>query len=510
MKLNMMTKLGGFIKGLGKAPYDNPFSAAATLPDLPTPTVKKGQLTTPSYRTQAERSEDLLRRVTRVTANTDATTFRTNSDPAELIRNFLAANPDMAATVNAYLRVGIPRDFTITAHDMDGRINPQVTAVANEILTRITYLSDPTLGYNPTTDLHSLSESLGRELLLDGAMCLELVLDEQNLPLYPAPVAVSKLQFREDRQKGVYPVQVIGGEEYDLDSPTVFYVSVDQDLLTPFAVGFLAVSVRAVLNDERFSNFLQRQLARNLSPRTVATIIEEKIKKSVSVEVSSDPKKFAAHIENIIGQIESNLMDLQPEDALISTDGVTYDMKAPGGTGAGVGDLLKAVHDILQDRVTSSLKSLPAVLGRDSSSGSATTSTMLFLKSAEVIIAKLDVLYSRMFTLAVRILGHNCYVKFRYDDLDLRPKGEQEAYKSMKQSRILDLLSIGFYTDEQACVMLTGQLPPEGYQPKTGTMFRGGSSSQVQNTTSQTSLMNGQKDDLKSSTPEAPKGGQKK
>lgn len=484
--------------------------AATTLPPVPLPDAKKGQSSVAGYKTSTERTDDLLRKTNRVTANTDATTFRNGATTSEVIRNFAESNPDFAATINAYLRTGIPKGYKLTAHDLDGRINPEVTRVVHEILTRITYLSDPTLGFNPTTDLQSLSESLGRELLLEGAAAIELVLDEQLLPVYPAPIAVSTLSFREDRAKGVYPVQVVGGEEIDLDLPTVFYLSVDQDLLTPYAVAFLSVAVRSVLADEGFNNFLLRQLKRNIAPRMVAKIIEDKIKKSVAPDVLNNPEKLRNFISGLVTSVEGQLNDLEPEDALISTDSIEYDMKAPGGSGAGsVGQMLQSVHSILQDRVTASLKSLPAVLGRDTSSGSATTSTYLFLKSAAMISGKLSTLYSRMLTLAVRLLGHDAYVKFEYDDLDLRPKTEQEAYKAMEQSRVLDLLSLGFITDEHACVALTGMLPPDGYTPKSGTMFRSGTSTVAQDTTSQTSLLNGQKDTLKSDAPTAPKGGSK-
>lgn len=479
---------------------------AASLPEPPMPEAPNGQTSVPSYRTQVERSDDLLTKTNRVTANTDATTFRTGSEMSDVIRNFLEANPDMGATVNAYLRVGIPKGFKVTAHDLDGRINREATLAAHEILTRITFLGDPTAGYNPTTDLQSMSEALGRELLLEGAAALELVLDAMGIPTYPAPIAVSTLQFKEDKDKGVYPVQVIGGDEIDLDLATIFYVSVDQDLLTPYSVAFLGAAVRAVLADEGFSNFLQRQLKRNIAPRMIATVVEEKLKKSVDVKVLNDPEKFKAFMVGLISSLQAQLEDLEPEQALIATDSVTYDMKAPGGSGTGVGNLLEAVHGILQDRVTAALKSLPAVLGRDTSSGSATTSTYLFMKSAAMISLKLNTLYSRMLTVAVRLLGHNCFVKFEYDDLDLRPKAEQEAYLQMKQSRILMLCSLGFLTTEQTSIELTGQLPPEGMPDISGTNFMS-SSAQVQNTTSQTSLMNGQKDDLKSNAPTGAKGG---
>ena len=502
MKLNIISRIAKsfpsmFSRGTGQV------TAAGKLPDVPLPAPPSGQVTVPGFRPQGERSADLLRKTTRVNANTDATTFRTGATTSEVIRNFAAANPDMSSTINAYLRTGIPKGYRITAHDLDGRINPEATKAAHEILARITFLGDPNQGYNPTSDLQSLSESLGRELLFEGAMALELVLDDLGMPTYPAPIAVSTLQFREDAQRGIYPVQVVSGNEVDLDFPTIFYVSVDQDLLTAYAEGYLVTALRAVLADENFNNFLIRQLQRNIAPRMIVTIIEESLKKSMAIGTLNSPDAMRKALDDTMQGISNTLEDLEPEDAIITTDAVGYKLSGPGensGGAGGIGTMLKTIHDQLQNRLTASLKTLPAVLGRDSGQGSATVSAYLFLKSAEVLALKLGVIYSRMLTVAVRLLGMNCYVDFKYDDVDLRPKGEQEAYRAMEQDRILEQLSLGFITDEQACVMLTGKLPPDGYQPKSGTMFKT-TSKQVQNTTSQTSLMNGQKDTLKSDAP---------
>ena len=476
-------------------------SGGGALQPLELPVAKKGQTSIPSFRTQIERSDDLLKKTNRVTANTDATDFRVSTDKPTMIRNFLAANPDMAATVNAYLRVGIPREFTITGRDIDGRVNPAATALANQLIVRLTYIGDPTLGYNPSTDLQSMSETLSRELLLDGGMMLELVLDDMLQPTYPAPIAISKISFREDKDKGVYPVQVLAGEEVDLDLPTIFYVAADQDLLTAYAASYLDTAIRAVLTDEGFSNYLQRQLKRNISPRMIATVIEEKLKKSVGPEILNDGDKMHSYLEGFLSAIEDQLNSLEPEDALITTDMVEYELKAPGGSGSGIGDLLQKVNAILESRTTAALKSLPAVLGRDTSSGSATTSTYLFMKSAELLSTKLNTLYSRMLTQAVRLMGMDCYVEFKYAELDLRPKGEQEAYKAMEQSRLMEQWSLGLITDAEASIRLTGKVPPQGFKPLSGTGFYKGGGGGLQDTTSQTSLMNGQKDNLKSNAP---------
>ena len=494
MKLNFISRIAKSFPSL---------FAAGKLADVPLPKPPSGQVTIPGFRPQEERSANLLRKTTRVNANTDATSFRTGSSTSEVIRNFAAANPDMSSTINAYLRTGIPKSYRITAHDLDGRINPEATKAAHEILTRITFLGDPNQGYNPTSDLQSISESLGKELLFEGAMALELVLDDMGMPTAPVPIAVSTLQFREDSKRGIYPVQVVAGKEIDLDFPTIFYVSVDQDLLTAYAEGYLVTALRAVLADEDFNNFLIRQLRRNIAPRMIVTIIEENLKKSMAIGTLNNPEKMKEVLENTMAGISETIENLEPEDSIITTDAVGYKLAAPGenaGGAGGVGAMLKAIHEQLQSRLTAALKTLPAVLGRDSGQGSATVSAYLFLKSAEVLALKLGVIYSRMLTVAVRLLGMNCYVDFKYDDVDLRPKGEQEAYRAMEQDRILEQLSLGFITDEQACVALTGKLPPDGYQPKSGTMFKT-TSRQVPNTTSQTSLMNGQKDSLKSDAP---------
>lgn len=99
---------------------------------------------------------------------------------------------------------------------------------------------------------------------------------------------------------------------------------------------------------------------------------------------------------------------------------------------------------------------------------------------------------SRAFTLGVRLLGYDVYVQFEFEPIDLRPSTELEAFRAQKQSRILDLLSLGLVSDEEASIDLTGRLPPKGYENKSGTMFRSGAGTAPQegNPNSTTSQLN--------------------
>jgi hypothetical protein len=147
---------------------------------------------------------------------------------------------------------------------------------------------------------------------------------------------------------------------------------------------------------------------------------------------------------------------------------------------------------------------MPAILGRDSSGSTATTSAMLFLKNANIIRTKLNTIYSRMLTQAVRLMAQDVYVEFTYAELDLRPQAELEAYRAMYQSRILEQLSLGFITDEEASIKLTGNLPREGHVPLSGTMFKS-AKVDTANPDSQTSNMNVTEKTLKTGTPAQPK-----
>jgi hypothetical protein len=83
-------------------------------------------------------------------------------------------------------------------------------------------------------------------------------------------------------------------------------------------------------------------------------------------------------------------------------------------------------------------------------------------------------MYSRMLTMAMRIMGYDVIVEFKYADIDLRPKAEMAAFAQTNQQMVLELLSLGLVSDAEASLRLTGKLPPAGYKPLSGTMFKQG------------------------------------
>lgn len=490
--MNFFSKISEFFAGPGQ------------LPPVPPTKAPNKQQSLPSFKTQVAKATSPLQKPDNRLATTDLLSYQLGQTTNIVTRNLATASPDLSATLNGFLRVGIPETYTVISRDMDGAINVEATKLAQEILRRLTFLGDPTLGFNPTTDLQSLSESLAKELILYGSAALELVLNKARVPAYLNAVSVTKLKYLED-DTGVWPIQELGGQTIKLDIPTFFIVSIDQDLLTPYSTGLFESAIQAVLADAAFLNDLRKSMVRVIQPRLIATIIEDKVKASIPPDILNSSDLLAAFYNTLIADLQSTMSGLNPEDALVGFDSVEYSLLSSQGASTNIADTLSTVQKLLESKLAAGAKTLPAVLGRDANGSAATTSSMLFLKNADVIRRKLNVLYSRALTQAVRLLGQDTTVEFRFDDLDLRPQGELEAYKAMKQSRILEQLSLGLISDEEACIQLTGNLPREGATPLAGTMFKTGQSTS-QNPTSQTSNMGKQNGVTgKPDTPAAPK-----
>jgi hypothetical protein len=471
---------------------------AATLPSIPLPKAPKGATAEPSYRTVVGGTAAALQRTDRQLLNSDRLGVRTTSTTRDAIRQLSYSSPDVSASIYANLRSGIPEGHTLVARNMDGGIDVPATQLAQELLRRITYLGNVDGSFGAQISLQSLSESLGRELLMYGALAGEIALDKARVPASLNPISVTKLRLY-DEDKTWKPVQIVGGEEIDLDIPTFIYVSLDQDLLDPYSSSPLESAQQPVIFDLDFNNDIRKALKRAVLPRLVANIDSELIKKNTPPDVLNDPNKFAQYKQDIISAVQGVVNGAAPEDAFISFSEVEYAFVEGGNDPSAIIEKMQAV---INSKLQTGVKTMPVVLGHGGSANTSSAESLLFLKNANIVRVKLNEFYSRALTIAVRLMGQDCYVEFKYDQLDLRPDGELEAYKSMKQSRILDQLSLGLISDEEACVILTGNLPPAGYKPLTGTMFRStapvASNSQPGTAASGTSAMG--------KAPEQPKG----
>lgn len=484
--------------------------AAAALPPIPEPKVpnKPQAQSSASTRTKTSTGDIKLTATDRRTANLDLLTLRNGLTTKSTIRDLAQVSPDLSASVWAYVRLAVSKNFTAVARNQDGTANPEATAALQQVLARMNYLTDYAQGFNNISGIVAVAESLARELRLYGSCAQELILDKSRLPSRLQPISTTQITFSESTDGTIYPVQTVSGGEIQLDTPAFFYESLDQDLLTAYSDSPMESALAASLSDAEFTQDVRRVIKRALHPRLDAQIDSEAFRKSIPLELSGDEEGTREYQDNFVQGVASTVNGLEPDDALVHLDLVKFDYLNNGNVS------LDKEYTVLQGMINSKLatgtKAPPSVLGHGSGSANiASAEIQLFLKYVAGIQSKVNSIMSRSFTLALRLMGYDVYCEFAFAEVDLRPESELAAFRAMDQSRILELLSIGLITDDEASLRLTGRLPPKGSKPLMGTFFKAGSTDPNADPIQTAGAQNATgaaEQSLTPDTPKAPKG----
>lgn len=456
------------------ARFATPSVDAAVLTPPPVPKSKPKPQAVPGYRTRLEPTKTALIKQTTQTSSLDRVVdLRSKTSDYATLRSLMKHSPELSSSISLTLRTGIPEQYTVIGRDLDGQVSTEVTSLAHELLRRLTYMGAADGSYGAQQGLQTLSETLATDLLLTGAMALEVALDKAKVPASFNPVSVNTLKIYEE-DNSVRFVQVIGGEEVDLDLPSFIYTTLDQVTTEAYPTSPLLSSIQPVLTDLEFNNDIRRALKRAVLPRLTSIIDSEKFRKNTPPDILNDEEKYTQYQNQMIAAVQESINGMNPEDALISFDFVAHSYIDGGHDPSSV---IAKVQEVLNSKLVAGAKTLPVTLGYTGTASAGSAESLLFIKHADSIRRKLNECYSRALTFAVRLMGVEGYVEFRYEPINLRPDDELEAFRAMKQSRILELLSLGLKTDEEACLELTGHLPPPGFKPLSGTMFK--SSTQV-------------------------------
>lgn len=447
--------------------------SAADLPDVADPKIKgKGGVTTPTIFTVAKPSTQAqMVDNDRGTANLDLTSFRTTGTTKQTVQVFSKVNPEMAAAVDAYIRLALT-NYTVVAYDRtSGEVDPQGSAVIQQWIRQNDLIGQYDQGYNPNFTLRTLCEMWALELRQFGSACGEVVMDQARVPSRIQPIGSRDIKwFPSNNARWAIPNQQVGGQYIPLDFPAFFYVALDQSLYTAYSESPMEPSLQPVLFGLQLLNDIRRVIRMNLHPRTTITLNTEELQGLVPPEAQQDPDKLLDFYNKFIAQVASNIDGLEPEEALITLDSMKVEILDRGNSS------LSAEYDILtkmaDSKISSGAKVLPGVIGRGSNASNTSVESMIFIKQVEGSVQKpLNEIFSRMFTLILRMLGSDSVVEFRLSDINLRPETELEAFKGQRQARVMELLSLGFISDEEAGIELHGRLPSGDFTPLSGTRF---------------------------------------
>lgn len=403
---------------------------------------------------------------------TDIYTSRHSSNSQTLLKDLFRTDPDCSAAVNAYLTMS-DTDLVYIVKDGNGELSQDGTKQLFSILDQITRRNDYTLGYQYKASLNEIRANLKYMLLLRGSIGVELVVDKLMQPSELRNVDMYYVKWYE-KKAGEYKPQLEtteSGEKISLDIPTFFTASFRRDPTSPYTYSYFVSAINTIAARQQVINDLYRIMKITGYPRIDITVMEEVALKNVPAAIKDDPAKVKEWVSNLVSSAANIFTSVAADQPVAHTDSMS--VKIINDKAAGVTLQISEVVETLNAQNQAALKSVSSVLGRGSSGvNTASVEAQVFAKNADQINKPIDYILSEALTLAMRLQGFDGNVEIQSRPVELKPEIELEAQKVMRQSRLMEELSLGTISDEEYHILNNGRIPLWNYPKLSGTNFR--------------------------------------
>ena len=397
-------------------------------------------------------------------------TLRLQGDTWGAIRRLAKVDGMVSATVHNMVQVAMS-GYLYGARNLDGSFSPEGTLALINIVAQMNTVYDYSIGFSNRRSLDSVIETQFRECILTGGVGQELVLDKQRLPDKLVTLPIPRLQWVSDGKGGKTPKQTaFSGDDIDLNFPTVHIEYSHMDPLQDYCNSMLEAALTSTFQFDEFVEDVRRTLKQHGHSRLTVVLDTEKVIATMPQEIRNDSEKAQKYLEDVRLSTEDVMKNLAPEDSLVYYDTANAEIISSGlSVTSDYVPMMKTINGML----STALKTPPSVLGLrlEGSQSLSNTESLIFLKTVKAIQVPVATLMRRSLTLALRLYGLDVYCDFQFEPIDLRPELELEAFKTMKQNRILQQLSLGHISDDEAAWKL-GNFPRAPEAPDlSGTMF---------------------------------------
>jgi len=397
---------------------------------------------------------------------------RASDDSRTLLQNLFKHDPDVSASVNAYLTVASSAEPWWVVYDQSGKIDSQGHDQVNILLQGLFSKNDYSLGFQLKPSMAPFFDELRYLLLLRGGIGTELVLDKTMLPAELRHIDLATVQWREKTPGQLKPVQVPAGssDEISLDIPTFFVSFLKRDPTGVYAHSPFVSAINTIAARQQVVNDMYRIMRKTGYPRMHIKVVEEVLRKNAPADAQADENIMNTWMQARLQEISTTISTLTVDQAFVHSDAVEPGMMNEKSAGMALD--IKPMIDMFNDQNQAALKTMATVIGRgDKGVNTASVESRIFSMHSDAVNTPIAHFMSEMLTLALRLNGSQSRVEFGFDKVELRPDLELEPQRTMKQNRLLMLLSYGVITDDYFHIEMFGRPKPTDAQELSGTGF---------------------------------------
>lgn len=395
---------------------------------------------------------------------------RFSKDSRTLMQEAFKADPDVSAAVNAYLTTA-NTDPMIRVLDEGGNLDRDGYAVLQEIIKRITI---PTTyeGFSLKPGLRSICADMRYMALMRGGIAAELVYDRTYAPAEIRQIDLASVKWTEPKSGQYRPVQEVPGQvqPVDLNVPTFFVSFFRRDPTKIYTNSHFVAAINTIAARQQVINDLYRIMYVTGFPRVDISVLEEVVLNNAPADVKANSEAQKNWLRGQLQDIANRFGSLRADQAFIHFDSIKAQVINDRSPGAGI-DISKVI-DVLNAQNQAALKTMSTVIGRgESGVNTASVEARIFSMNADELNEPVAEILSRIFTFALAMQGRPNYVEVRFRKVELRPALELENQLTMRQSRLLQALSLGVISDDEFHMEMYGRHRPDHAPVLAGTGF---------------------------------------
>lgn len=396
---------------------------------------------------------------------------RVSQDSREIMKDLFKADPDVSATVGAFLTIA-DTDLHYVVYDMEGVIDREGQKLLEAIITGMEQRRDYTTGFQMSMSLKAHSEALRYMILLRGACAGELVFDKFLVPSNIRHVDMAEINWYEGAAGEYKPEQepANANDAIQLDIVNFFVKYYRQNPTEIYPYSPFVASINTIAARQQVINDLYRIMQKTGYPRMEVTVVEEVLLKNAPEDVRQNKDSQVAWLNARLTELATGVSDMRPDAAYVHTDSVQAGIMNEGGPKSSMD--VSSIIDVLNAQNQAALKTMATIIGRgESGVNTGTVEARVFSMSADSINVPIADMYEDMFTLALRMQGFEGYVKCKFAKVELRPDLELEPQRTMKQARMLEELSLGILSDDDYHMAVYKRPRPDSAPELSGTGF---------------------------------------
>jgi len=370
---------------------------------------------------------------------------------ARLFKLFAANDASFSASLQAHVRM-LHENFRITAKKSNRTSFKEGQQYLDSLVDSFEY-SDGLNGFSLPNTLNDQIARIGRNILTSdnssGALFIQL--DDDFHVVKFQVVDCDRIKFRRKNRTDTkdIPYITVDNREVELDFANFLWQPLDPDADQLTGNNPLRPGLRSTFTKMEFMDNLRKVLNNQAWPKIKVVLDEQSVLQLAPPEVRQDPKKLIDFFNTYIGKVEDQLTGIDPDQNIIVWDTVKEIdfLESKGNFDP------NAYAKLLESEQISSFKSPPSVVGKggsqDTGEGLASAELVIFRRTIKAYRSVIETLYSRAFTMAMRLNGLQGFAKFRFKEFTLRPPEESAQFDSIRQDTVITAWEVGAIGDQE-------------------------------------------------------------